>query len=144
MARVVCTEDEITTLVHTFYDRIRRDSTLGPIFDMHIGNWDEHLDVMVKFWSSLLLGTATFSGRPMPKHAAIPGLSAEMFHHWLALFKATAQELGNPEMAARVEDFSKRIARQLWMGYQFSNFPDKPIVDLRDSMDTQEPTEWSA
>src|SRR5690554_5655197 len=110
MTNEVCTEQEIITLVHRFYDRIRDDIFLGPVFNSHIQNWDEHLDVMVRFWSSLLRGTANFSGRPMPKHAVLPELTAHMFHHWLDLFDQTTQELGNPEMATRAQDFSRRIA----------------------------------
>lgn len=139
MARVLCTEDEITTLVHRFYDRIRSDDTLGPIFNTHISDWDKHLNTMVQFWSSLLRGTASFNGRPMPKHAVIPGLTASMFQHWLALFDATTQELDNQEMAARARDFSKRIARQLWMGYQITNTPDRPLVDLATYQESPEP-----
>lgn len=132
MTRPLCTEQEITALVHGFYDRIRQDEQLGPVFNTHIHDWDGHLATMVDFWSSLLLGTGRFSGRPMPRHAALPGLTAPMFHHWLALFDATTDELGNEEMAERAREFARRIARQLWMGYQISNFPDQPMSDLRD------------
>lgn len=130
MANELCTEQEIITLVHRFYDRIRTDDQLGPVFNAHIDDWDLHLDTMVKFWSSLLRGTATFSGRPMPKHAVLPDLTAPMFHHWLALFDLTTDELNNPAMAAQAKDFARRIARQLWMGYQTNNFPDRPVSDL--------------
>lgn len=130
MTNEVCTEQEVSTLVHQFYNRIRHDDVLGPVFNEHIHNWDEHLDVMVRFWSSLLRGTATFSGRPMPKHAVLPELTASMFHHWLALFDLTTEELNNPDMARQAQDFARRIARQLWMGYQINNFPDQPVSDL--------------
>ena len=130
MTKEACTEQEVSTLVHRFYDRIRDDELLGPVFNTHIQDWDQHLDVMVRFWSSLLRGTATFRGRPMPKHAVLPELTASMFHHWLALFDLTTHELNNPHMAAQAQDFARRIARQLWMGYQISNFPDQPVSDL--------------
>ncbi len=130
MAPELCTEQEISTLVHQFYDRIRDDQFLGPVFNQHITDWDTHLDSMVRFWSSLLRGTASFNGRPMPKHAALPTLTAAMFHHWLELFDLTTQELNNPEMAAKAQDFARRIARQLWMGYQITNSPDQPVSEL--------------
>lgn len=130
MSRELCTEEEVHTLVHRFYDRIRSDTLLGPVFNDHIRNWDEHLKTMVDFWSALLRGTARFQGRPMPKHAALPTLNASMFHHWLALFDVTTQELDNPDMAARAREFARRIARQLWMAYQISNFPDQTVSDL--------------
>lgn len=126
----LCTEQEIITLVHAFYDRIRSDELLGPMFDAHIDDWDTHLDTMVAFWSALLRGTARFNGRPMPRHAALPGLDAAMFHHWLALFDQTTQALPNRAMGERALEFARRIARQLWMGYQITNRPDQPVNDL--------------
>jgi len=130
MSNELCTEQEIITLVHRFYDRIRTDEQLGPVFNTHIHDWDLHLDTMVRFWSSLLRGTASFSGRPMPKHAILPNLTSSMFHHWLMLFDLTTNELNNPAMATQARDFARRIARQLWMGYQVSNFPDRAVSDL--------------
>ena len=62
----LCTEDEVSHLVHTFYRNVRDDSVLGPIFDRHVKDWDTHLAKMVDFWSSALRGTARFRGTPMP------------------------------------------------------------------------------
>src|SRR3546814_17442328 len=75
----LCSEEEITTLVHGFYDRVRADGQLGPIFNTHVQDWDTHLAKMVQFWSSLLRGTGSYHGTPMPIHAALPGLNAGLF-----------------------------------------------------------------
>ncbi|HLR12534.1 MAG TPA: group III truncated hemoglobin [Burkholderiaceae bacterium] len=130
MTSPFCTHDEITTMVYRFYDDIRSDPELGPIFNAHIDNWDIHLDTMVKFWSSLLLGTASFRGNPMPKHAALPDLDASLFHRWLQLFDHTTQTLDNPLLAERAHDFARRIARRLWQGYQMYHRPGHPPQDL--------------
>lgn len=37
----LCTEDEVSQLVHAFYDSVREDPVLGPIFDRHITDWDK-------------------------------------------------------------------------------------------------------
>src|SRR3546814_8922351 len=51
-------------LVFAFYDRIRADATLGPIFDGVIGDrWDEHLAKMCDFWSSVMLASGRYEGR---------------------------------------------------------------------------------
>jgi hemoglobin len=126
----LCTEQEITTLVHGFYDRVRADPMLGPVFNAHISNWDTHLAIMVRFWSSLLLGAGTYSGTPMPKHVALPNLSADMFRHWLALFEQTTATLPNQAMAGKALDFAHRIARSLWFGYQMSNTPNRLPTEL--------------
>lgn len=126
----LCTEEEITTLVYNFYDRIRADAVLGPIFDAHIDDWDKHLGIMVRFWSSLLLGSGSYSGTPMPKHVALPDLKADLFTQWLALFHQTTQELPNRAFAERAEEYAQRIARSLWYGYQLHNHPDKPLTEI--------------
>ena len=126
----LCTEEEIITLVYNFYDRVRADVKLGPIFNAHIHDWDTHLGRMVQFWSSLMRGTGTYSGAPMPKHVALPDLSAELFQQWLALFHITTQELPNRAFAERAEEFAHRIARSLWYGYQIYNQPETPPTEV--------------
>ncbi|MCW5605191.1 MAG: group III truncated hemoglobin, partial [Burkholderiales bacterium] len=71
----LCTDGEIADMVHAFYAKVRCDEVLGPIFETHIDDWDHHLAKLVDFWSSVLRGTRRFSGAPMPKHAALPGLN---------------------------------------------------------------------
>jgi len=85
---------------------------------------------MVSFWSSLMRGTATYNGTPMPKHVALPDLSAELFQQWLSLFHDTTQTLPNRAFAERAEDFAHRIARSLWYGYQLHNRPDQPLTEV--------------
>ena len=116
----LCTEAEVHHLVHTFYASVREDAQLGPIFNAHVRDWDRHLATMVDFWSGALRGTARFRGTPMPKHVALPGLSADLFRRWLTLFDATCASLPNEAMAQRANDLAGRIAESLWYGYQMS------------------------
>lgn len=126
----LCTEQEITTLVYGFYDRVRADPKLGPIFNAHIDDWDKHLGIMVRFWSSMLLGAGTYEGTPMPKHVALPDLKADLFSQWLALFQLTTQELPNRALAERANEYAHRIARSLWYGYQLNNNPNQPLTEI--------------
>ena len=87
------TEKEIDQLVRSFYKKARKDPSLGPIFEAHVNNWEEHFVQMTDFWSGNLLGTNRFNGAPMPKHLAIPNLRPELFEQWLRLFKQTTEEL---------------------------------------------------
>ena len=116
----LCTEEEIVELVYGFYDRVRQDAVLGPIFETHVKDWDTHLPTMVDFWSSALRGTGRFRGAPMPKHAALPGLSIELFQRWLELFGQTTDALPNAALGERAKDLARRIAQSLWYGYQMS------------------------
>ncbi|QKV55779.1 group III truncated hemoglobin [Comamonas antarctica] len=120
----LCTEAEATALVHTFYARVREDEVLGPIFEAHIDDWDRHLAKLVDFWSAILRRTGRFSGAPMPKHAVLPGLSAELFQRWLKLFRENAVAQPNQAMAEQACAMAERIAQSLWMGYQISRNPD--------------------
>ncbi len=131
MTEALCSEEQISQLVHTFYARVRRDAQLGPIFEAHIDDWDQHLAKLVDFWSSVLLRTGRFSGTPMPKHAALPGLDAGLFRHWLSLFRSTAAEQPNQAMAVMACAAAERIAHSLWMGYQISRDPGRLAQTLQ-------------
>ena len=117
----LCSEDEIAALVHHFYARVRRDAQLGPIFNTHVQDWDAHLVKLTDFWSSALRGTRRFRGTPMPVHAALPGLTAALFQHWLQLFETTVAELPNQALRERASALAERIAQSLWYGYQMAN-----------------------
>jgi hemoglobin len=124
----LCTEEDVVRLVHAFYSKLRNDAMLAPIFESHIVDWDRHLAKMVDFWSSALRGTARYRGMPMPKHVALPGLTAELFHRWLALFRDTTQALGNADLQERADDLAHHIAGSLWYGYQARHGADHPAV----------------
>lgn len=109
------TEAMITTLVHTFYDRVLRDESLGPIFRERLSHrWSDHLATMVDFWSSVALTTGRYGGKPHVAHQNL-GLEAAHFARWLTLFESTAAEVCG-EAAAYFIDRSHRIADSLMIG----------------------------
>ena len=103
------TEAMIEAVVRLFYSRVRQNPTLGPIFAGAIGDdWEPHLRIMFDFWSSMLLSSGRYGGRPMPKHMALRDLvKPEDFNIWLELFRASAMEAAGPE-AARAVHRSRR------------------------------------
>lgn len=85
--RDAITEQQIRAMVETFYERVRDDAELGPVFERYKqGTWSEHMDRMVDFWSSVLLGSGRYQGNPLAKHRAIPELRSDHFDRWLDLF----------------------------------------------------------
>lgn len=109
--------DYVSRLVDTFYGHIRADALLGPIFAGRIADWDWHLDRMKRFWRSILHNSGEFSGNPMAKHLAIPGLSQAHFAHWLDLFYATLRELEcDPAASREVAGRARMIADSLLTG----------------------------
>ena len=106
----------IRRVVAEFYARARKHDVLGPIFEAHVSNWDEHIDRISAFWSSVLLMTGRYDGRPMPAHARIPGLTSEHFDIWVSLFRDTVQDLCPPAAAALFVDRAERIGDTLEAG----------------------------
>jgi len=109
--------DFVSLFVDTFYDRVRADDLLGPIFAERITDWPVHLDRMTSFWRSILMNSGEFSGNPMIKHAVIPGLEHRHFAHWLDLFYATLRDLEqHPEATRLVGRRARMIADSLLTG----------------------------
>lgn len=112
MAETGLDEEILRDLVHSFYDKVRRDAVLGPIFAARISDWDPHLERMVAFWSSVALMTGRYHGRPVPAHTPLP-IHGAHFERWLGLFRETAREVCSPAGAAHVIERAERIARSL-------------------------------
>lgn len=118
-------------MVHGFYARIRADDILGPIFNGAIAEerWDTHLANMVDFWSSVLLMTGRYAGRPMAAHLLLdakrreqqmPQLDQLHFDRWLQLFRATAADICPPEAAALFVGRAEKIAQSFMHGIRFN------------------------
>jgi hemoglobin len=114
-ARTGIDEAMIEILVHSFYDRIRSDAVLGPIFSARISDWEPHLARMCAFWSSVTLMTGRYHGRPMQAHAPLP-IDAAHFDRWLALFADTAQEVCPAAAASYFVERARTIAESLELG----------------------------
>lgn len=126
MDESVLTEGHIALLVQTFYDRVRLDDELGPVFNSVVKDWEHHHDVVADFWSRTLLGTQRYQRHPFAVHQKLP-IRREHFGAWLALFRETAQEILPPE-AAKVA-----IGRAEFMAQSFRTglFPLDPVRPAR-------------
>lgn len=118
-------DDVLRRLVHGFYDKIRQDSMLGPIFAAQITDWGPHLERMVDFWSSVALMTGRYHGAPVPKHINLP-IDQTHFERWLTLFRQTANDLCQPAGATHVIACAERIARSLLMAVESAKASDVP------------------
>jgi hemoglobin len=122
----------VRTVVDDFYGKARRDPVIGPIFNRVItdAEWPAHLDTIARFWSSMLLGTGTYGGRPMPKHLAIPDLADKHFERWLALFRETVEATCPPAVAALFLDRAERIAHSFRLGLAQYRGQDSLRIDI--------------
>ncbi|PWF45451.1 group III truncated hemoglobin [Massilia glaciei] len=108
----------ISTLVTTFYDDIRHDPVLQPIFDNAIGdNWTPHLERMVDFWCSVMLGSGEFKGNVYGKHMQLQGIEPDHFRRWLGLFENQVRHLFDASVADAFLVVARRIAASLQYGY---------------------------
>ncbi len=122
------TEEQISDLVDRFYDRVWSDARLGPIFSARLENSRAaHLAKMKSFWSSVLLRTGAYTGKPVPAHVSLEDVQSADFERWLSIFRPVAYDAFSSEAAPLVIETAERIASSLWLamfGNPFSSPPD--------------------
>ena len=115
------TEEALGRLVGRFYARVREDALVGPVFNGAVADWPEHLDRLQAFWSSVMLTSGRYKGRPLPAHLKhAPALTPEVFERWLALWKLTSEEIFAPAPAAALQEKAGRIAESLSLGVRYA------------------------
>lgn len=119
-------EENIRRLVHGFYAAVRDDDVIGPIFEREIAAdaWPVHLAKMCDFWSSVLLKTDRYAGRPLAPHLRLSEVTDAHFGRWLVLFRRTARECFSPDSAAAVIALAERIAHSFRMAMAFHRGED--------------------
>jgi len=105
-------EAAVTRLVDSFYDRIRAEPRLGPIFENAIQDWDQHLQVMRDFWSRALLGTERYHGCVMSPHFGLP-IDAVDLDRFLELFRPTADSTLPADTARRAIQVAEAVTQNL-------------------------------
>ncbi|AHF14530.1 globin family protein [Niabella soli DSM 19437] len=106
---------DVERLVNSFYDRVRSNAVIGPIFnDIARIDWEHHLPKMYSFWSSILLGEQSYSGNPMVRHIELSRMTAMTeteFSEWLRLFNETIDALFEGPKAEEAKTRAANIAR---------------------------------
>ncbi len=111
----ILTLDDVKLLVDTFYDRVRENDMLAPIFNEQIRDrWPEHLEKMYRFWQTVLLKEYTYAGSPFVPHAKLP-VEHEHFEEWMELFTGTVDELFTGEKAREAKWRAGKMAEMFEM-----------------------------
>jgi hemoglobin len=110
------TRETIETMVLSFYRKILKDDTVGPFFVAKLGDdmsneyWKPHLEILINFWSSMMLGDSSYRGNPFAPHMSLGELNREVFEQWLKLFFETLDEIYEPQVADVFKERSTIIA----------------------------------
>ncbi len=105
---------DVELLVNTFYDRVKKDATIGFFFTEIIPvDFPAHLPKMYAFWESILFGTSGYKGEPMTVHTHIHQkhkMTHEHFERWISLFTSTIDELFSGNKAEELKQRASSIA----------------------------------
>lgn len=113
-------ETALERLIPAFYDRVRADAEIGPLFNDAVHDWPGHLERLVAFWSSVMLTSGRYKGSPMAAHLKHKAhITPAMFDRWLAIWTATTDELLAPAAAAALQAKAARIAESLQLALFF-------------------------
>ena len=113
-------EEALGQLVQRFYASVRQDPLIGPVFNDAICDWPEHLQKLQAFWSSVMLTSGRYKGRPLPAHVKhAERIDAAAFRRWIALWRQTTDEMFAPSVAATLQEKAVRIGESLSLGMEF-------------------------
>lgn len=101
---------DIELLVRRFYETVKADPMLGPIFTERFKiDWPQHLQRTADFWENSIFFTGTYTGNPMATHRGVHEknpLNTDDFQRWIQLFTATVDE----NFAGNKAEFAKQRA----------------------------------
>src|SRR3954469_20763519 len=112
------TEPLLRQVILSFYEKVRRDAVLGPVFAEAIGDdWDPHIERIMLFWLTATRLGRGYDGRNfMPLHVRDRSIRADQLPRWLALFRETAAVHCAPQAASVLIDIAERMAETLEIG----------------------------
>ena len=89
-------QDDLYVLVHEFYNKLLTDDRINYIFtDVVKIKLEEHLPILVLFWSQGILGTGGYTKNLTQIHLEVNEkeyLSPELFEIWLDHFNTTVNQ----------------------------------------------------
>lgn len=102
---------DIKIFVDQFYEKIRQDDLLGPVFASRIAaqDWPTHLEKMYRFWNTVLFFQKEYRGNPFAKHLGLP-VHDDHFKRWVYLFQQTIDENFSGAKAEETKGRAESIA----------------------------------
>ncbi|HET9434878.1 MAG TPA: group III truncated hemoglobin [Chitinophagaceae bacterium] len=110
----ISSRKDIELLMEKFYDKVKKDNTIGPVFtDVAKVNWAHHIPIICDFWETLLLDAASYRKNVMEVHFNLnrkTPLKERHFQVWLKLFLETVDEYFAGEKAELAKKKAQSIA----------------------------------
>ncbi|WP_394345113.1 group III truncated hemoglobin [Formosa sediminum] len=111
---------DVFTLVSKFYDKIRKDETLGPFFNTLITDWPAHIERLTSFWESSLFLKTKYYGNPLDVHVKLDqahnnSITDKHFGIWLNIWVQTIDELFEGERANNAKQRARKMGTFLYI-----------------------------
>jgi hemoglobin len=110
-------QDDLYQLVDEFYKRLLSDNAISYIFtDVVKIKIEEHLPILVTFWSQAILGTGGYTNNLTQIHLEVnrkEHLTPELFKIWLNHFESSVNELFCGSNAEKIKTNALNIATVL-------------------------------
>ncbi|MFM9987428.1 MAG: group III truncated hemoglobin [Flavobacterium sp.] len=107
-------QDDLYLLVDNFYQKLLSDKSISYIFtDVIKIHLEEHLPILVTFWSQAILGTGGYTNNLTQIHLDIDEkehLTPELFKIWLNHFNNSVDENFMGEKAEQIKTQALSIA----------------------------------
>jgi hemoglobin len=107
-------QDDLYLLVDNFYQKLLSDKSISYIFtDVVKIHLEEHLPILVTFWSQAILGTGGYTNNLTQIHLDIDKkehLTPELFKIWLNHFNNSVDENFMGEKAEQIKTQALSIA----------------------------------
>ena len=120
-------QEDLYVLVDKFYDKLLSDNRLNYIFtDLVKIKIEEHLPLLVVFWSQLIFGTGGYTNNLTDIHLKVDKLehlTPEMFNIWLDYFNETVDHLYKGAHANEIKLQAKNLGIILQIKISQQNLP---------------------
>jgi hemoglobin len=128
MKRDIVNREDIAQIVRVFYEKVKEDALLSPIFLSQITHWDAHLEKITNFWEqSVFMKRGLYYGHPIQAHLEVDAkanyvINPTHFGQWLYLWINTINDMFEGELA----DIMKNQARKMQTAIYLKMFEHKP------------------
>lgn len=116
------TKDNIELFVKRFYENAIENEQIGHFFTNILGEdlnnkaWQEHMDILIDFWSSMVLKEENYTGSAFAPHAKMKLCKAD-FTCWQKILDNTLDEFYDTKNAEQFKEIgivmSKNFLRRL-------------------------------